>query len=178
MFRPPNVPERIQQVVPDARLIAVLRSPTNRAVASWKAFRDLGQEPRSLLEAVSEEIDALGGENANRPPDPREVLSGETDPAHVHKGRYADQLERWYETFPRTQMHVVVSDELFSDTQTVFDKTVSFLGLNPHRVDQLEPGSTSSVGDTTEARSRLDSYYSQPNRNLNDLLGHKLPWSD
>ena len=175
MFRP-NVPERIRALTPEVRLIAVLRNPTNRAIASWQAFSDLGEEPRSLLGSIAMEIDDLGGNGSIRPPDPPEVLPGETHPAHVHKGRYADQLERWYPVFPKGQLHIVISEDLFTRTQDEYDRVLAFLGLGTRTVGQVAPAPLPQLDDLEEARSRLDSYYRDPNEMLSRLLGRDTGW--
>ncbi len=58
----PAVPVRMAARVPDARLIAVLRDPVERAVSHYKMAYRRGDERRSFVQAVREQLEpaALG----------------------------------------------------------------------------------------------------------------------
>lgn len=174
MFRP-NTAERIAANLPGVRLVAVLRDPAERAIASWEAFSARGEEPRPLLEAMTDEIDELGPSSAT-PPDPPEVAGDEPQPAHVHKGRYADQLARWIALFGADRLLVVFNDELFSSHQQTLDHVFEFLGLESHPVPAPRGAPTLDTAEAEQARETLRSYYDEPDRELATLLGRPLPW--
>jgi len=52
----PGVPEVMAAVVPDARLIAILRDPAVRAFSSWMGTVLDGRERRSFDQAVEDEV--------------------------------------------------------------------------------------------------------------------------
>ena len=53
------------------------------------------------------------------------------------RGRYAEQLGRWFELFPREQFHVVTLEDISADPQRVLDGVHDFLGLRAHRYPNL-----------------------------------------
>ncbi len=56
----PFVPERVRATLPDVRLIALLRDPTERAVSHWNWRVNRQQETRSFEEIVEEELALFG----------------------------------------------------------------------------------------------------------------------
>lgn len=51
----PLVPQRIARLMPDVKLIAILRNPTERAISHYFFSRELGHEPLSITDALREE---------------------------------------------------------------------------------------------------------------------------
>jgi hypothetical protein len=174
MYRP-NTAERIASDLPDVKLIAVLRDPVERAIASWRAATDRGEETRPLVVALADELGRLGPGDRTPPP-PAEVAEGEHDPAHVQKGRYADQLRRWMRLFDETRLLTILSEDLFSDPGPTLDQVFDFLGL-PSRATELSPAQPNGVGEELDqAREMLRDYFAKPDRDLAVLLGRSLPW--
>ena len=52
----PHVPRRIAALLPDAALVAVLRSPAEQAWSSWWMLRSLGVDRRSFAEVMATEL--------------------------------------------------------------------------------------------------------------------------
>jgi hypothetical protein len=103
----PEVPARIASVVPDAKLIAILRDPVDRAYSQYWHHRREGREEREFLDAVEDpELDYLG------------------------RGRYLEQLERICEHFPREQLLVLLFDDLDAQPQETFVDVCRFLGVD------------------------------------------------
>ena len=55
--------------------------------------------------------------------------------SYVARGEYASQLERWLARYPREQLHVVVSEEMFADPGKSVAALFEFLGLEPIKLD-------------------------------------------
>lgn len=94
------------------------------------------------------------------------------------RGRYAEQLERWFGVFPREQVLVVPSEDLLDEPEQTYARVLEFLGAPPHRLDsfprvferQYEPM-------RPETRERLAAEFAEPNRRLYELLGRNLGWA-
>src|SRR4051794_20653441 len=69
----PLAPYRVQAVLPEARLIAVLRDPVDRAYSHYQHEVALGVETLGFAEAVEAESDRLDGEEDRIEQDPRYV---------------------------------------------------------------------------------------------------------
>ncbi|UMG91129.1 sulfotransferase [Nocardioides sp. TF02-7] len=111
----PGVPERMAALVPDARLVYLVRDPVERALASWREERFHVTERRPAEEAFQ------------NPEDPHN--------AYVAGSRYADQLQGYLDHFPAEQVLVLDQRELATDAATVVARVVDFLGLDQHPVD-------------------------------------------
>ena len=114
----PEAAPRIRELVPDARLVAVLREPTLRAYSNWA---DLKEQGREKLEFA----DALADEERRRAED--------WEPFWYYRslGLYGEQLERLLGVFPSEQVKVVLAEDLSETPRQVVDDVVGFLGLAP-----------------------------------------------
>src|ERR1044072_5537779 len=57
----PLGPQRVRELVPEARLVALVRDPVDRALSHYNHERALGREPLSFEEALAAEDDRLRG---------------------------------------------------------------------------------------------------------------------
>ena len=114
-----ETPELIKAVIPQARLVAVVREPVERA---WSHFvyvnDDLGERTvPAFATAVERELD-LGYEPYR------------TGTHFLRLSAYAEQLERYRSTFPSRQLTVVGYDDLVSRTPDTLARLCRFLGID------------------------------------------------
>jgi hypothetical protein len=125
MFYPQAV-ERMAQVIPDARLIACVRNPIDRAYSHYlHYFQRAARESRTFEQAVEDEL--------SRPAERPQVTEGalEGDPRYLAQGRYAEQLVTLAEHFPREQIHVVLLEDLNERPQETFQAVCRHVGIDP-----------------------------------------------
>jgi uncharacterized protein (TIGR03086 family) len=171
--RPRRVAERIADVVPDVRLIALLRNPIDRAHSAMVHFERFGKLPpgSSLLELVSQ-----------KPPqhDPLGLVAG---------GWYAASLKRYQQLF-RDQMLVLLHDDLARDPRRVYEEallhiaaapgyvpsdleTVLFSNQRPSAADsQRAPNGPGELSG--EERQRLFAYFRDDVHMLEQMIGRDL----
>jgi hypothetical protein len=111
-----QAPIRIQQTIPDARLIAILREPVARLYSHYCMNRQFQLEPLSLEEAIAAE------------PKRRKQGWG-WDWHYVSLGLYATQLRRYIDRFPREQLKVFFYDEFVAQSQAVFQEICRHIGV-------------------------------------------------
>src|SRR5262249_37236197 len=112
-------PERMHAVLPDVKLIALLRNPVARAISHFKHWV---REEKDDLRTFSGVIDReLNGTIDNRW-DPMEW-------AYLGKGIYVQHLRRWHRFFDRKQLMIIKSEDLFSRPQAVLNDVTDFLGI-------------------------------------------------
>ena len=99
MFHP-LAPQRVHDLVPDVRLIALLRNPADRAYSHYQHEVALGREPLSFEQALDAEEERLRGEVERMTDDPSYFSHEWWDHTYPARGRYAEQLERWFAVFP------------------------------------------------------------------------------
>ena len=173
----PLAPRRVQEVVPEARLIVLVRNPVDRALSQYNHEVALGREPLPFEEALDAEEERLRGEQERMAADPRYFSREWWSHTYRARGRYAEQLERWLAVFPREQLLVLPSDDLGSDPARAHAQVLEFLGASPQRLDsyprvyerEYEPMEP-------ETRERLAAEFEEPNRRLYELLGRDLGW--
>jgi sulfotransferase family protein len=170
-------PERVRGLIPAVRLIAVLRNPVDRALSHYQHEVVLGREPLSFEGALDQEDERMRGEIERMSSDPTYFSHAWWNYTYAARGRYAEQLERWYESFPGEQLHVLFSDELLERPAEAYARVLDFLGVDPHELSSFPRIFSRDYDEMSPAtRERLESEFAEPNRRLAELLGRPLPW--
>jgi len=171
----PLAPERARAGVPEAKLIAILRDPVERAYSHYRERVRHGAEELTFEEAIRAEPDRMRGQLER-------VLAGEYSFAHEHhtyvaQGEYAAMLEAWLARFPRDRLLVLRSEDMFGDAPGFFRRVQEFLGLpvvdlGTYGRLNYHPG----AGMDPTTRERLREHFAPHNRRLHELLGVELGW--
>jgi hypothetical protein len=172
-------PGRIRRLLPDVRLLAVLRNPVDRAYSQFQMSRRQGIEPlESFEEATAAEEERLRSEVARLAADPHYNSPDFGRWSYLARSRYAEQLERWLELFPREQFLFLKAEDLLGDHAATLDSVHEFLGLPAHHHEN--PTRLHTGGDyapmAPDVRSRLLEYFRPHNERLYDLLGIDFGW--
>ena len=133
-----GAPGRIAEAVPDARIVVLLRDPTERAYSNWMFNLSSGFESLDTFEV------ALVAE-------PGRIAQG--SPWHHHyvrAGLYAPQVRRYLEQFGADRVLVHLFEDLKDDALAVTQRTFSFLGVDP----AFRPNTETVSNRTTVPRSR------------------------
>lgn len=155
----PHAAERARRLLPDARIICVLRHPVERAFSHYRERVKQGVETLgSFEEALDAEPNRISGEVARMENDPSYVSWAHLNFGYCDQSRYAASLERWFEHWPREQVLVLRSEDMYADTDAVLNQTRQFLGLPALEADtstaqnfnRLPPASI-----TAETRDRV-----------------------
>jgi hypothetical protein len=101
-----GVPERIASLIPEAKLIYLVRHPIDR-IRSHYVHKTLdGSEKKPAAEAIRH------------------------DPAYLATTRYGHQIERFLEVFPRERLLVVRAEDLRDDRWAVMSRVLRFLEVD------------------------------------------------
>lgn len=155
----PEVAARMAQVVPDVRLVYLVREPFERARSQWRHHRRDGLEPRPLEEAVLDESSQ-----------------------YLARSRFLERLEPFLARFDAEQVLVVVQERLRDDPATTLRRVAAHVGVDPARwpVDRLAPRHPVEPADEVPPwpaalraafRRRVDDDVER----LRQLLGDPLP---
>lgn len=173
----PTAPYRIADVLPDVKLLVMLRDPVKRLISQYHHERSLGHETLSLREAIDREPQRLDGEEERIVREPRYRSYSHQHHSYLARGRYAEQLERWFSIFPRDQLLVLESKRFFSDPEAAYDRTLGFLGLPPvHRTEFEAVNSLEYPAVSADILDELYTYFEPHNARLYDLLGEDYGW--
>ena len=198
----PDAPTRMEKVVPNALLVAILREPVSRAYSHYWWQRLWRAEKRSFA-------DAIAAERAG------DIVPGAE---YLRCGRYHDQVVEMSRHFPRESTHIVLLDDLRDDPIAVYASICEHIGADPSirpevvgartnttvrarwwwlwrkmRPRRRQPGTRSALFRFVDSmnshafvpepmddtlRAELVQYFAEPNAALADWLGRDLSrWS-
>jgi hypothetical protein len=171
-------PERARSLIPDVRLVALVREPVARAYSHYQHEVALGREPLSFEEAVDREEERMEGELERMTADPAYFSYAWWNYTYLGRGRYAEQLERWLAVFPEEQLLVVPTEDLSQRPAETYARVLSHLRAPPHDLGEYPRSYARDYGDMSpETRVRLAAYFAESNRRLYALLGRDLAWT-
>ncbi|HEX7131042.1 MAG TPA: sulfotransferase [Iamia sp.] len=125
----PHAPERARALVPDARLIVMVRDPVERAFSHWQHMVRHGIEDLSFEDAVDAEEARLAPEWERLAEDPTYVSTIHYHCSYLARSRYAEQLERWLAHYPADRFLVVSSDAMYADVGATYARVLDFMGV-------------------------------------------------
>jgi hypothetical protein len=155
-----RAPSAIKRYVPNARIIAILRDPTERAYSSFLHLRREGVEPiEDFAEAVAAE--------------PQRRRDGWAPFFHyVGVGHYTKQLQRYFDLFPREQIRIYLYEDLKDQTLTMMQDAFEFLDVDP----EFEPDIATRHNVAGIPRSSvLHRTLNHPSESLRNLLRASIP---
>ena len=177
----PHAAKRASMVVPDAKLIILLRNPVDRAYSHYQ--HQVKRVPGKARETLTFE-EAIEAEDRILPAEVSKMLQDEyyQSPSHrtrsyLSRGIYIDQLLVWSSFFPRRRMLALKSEDLFDDTTNALERMLDFLEI-PHWTPEAYsiPNKREYTGVEPFVRQRLDEYYEPHNQRLYEYLGVDLGW--
>jgi len=166
----PKAAERCFALVPDVRLIILLRNPVDRAHSHYEHAVSTGRESLSFEDALQAEEERLRDSLAILEADANSVSRSHRLYSYASRGIYVDQLARWTRLFPPERMLLLCSEELFQDPEKQHAKLYRFLGIPPMMpsFSRLNRGSYPKMSSDT--RRRLIQFFEPHNARLYELL--------
>ena len=150
-------PERIRAEIPEARVIAVLRDPSDRAYSSFMMHVAAGKEP---ITDFGTAVDT--------------DLSGETWRYYVVMGRYGSALQRWHDRFPAEQIRVFLYEDLSARPDCVMREIYEFLDVDADFTPMLDDRFNVTYMPRNRTLAQLVKGPSAPKRALKRVLSPSL----
>jgi hypothetical protein len=134
---------RIRQTVPNAKLIAIIRDPVDRAYSNWTHLWCDG------LETNPDFVAACRAE-------PARIATGYAPFwRYLELGRYGEQFQHLFSVFPREQVHVLRYKEFVDEPAKSIDAICDFLGVETGLVDTIPSSNISGWADDTRVNTLL-----------------------
>lgn len=151
---------RIRALIPDARLIVVVRDPVERAHSNWTHLWSAGLEP------VGDFVQACAEEE-------RRIAAGWASFWHyTGLGRYGEQLARAFSLFPREQVLVLRYRRLIDEPAATLDRICGFLGVATGQLAEIPRENVTAQPDRTLAHRAAS-----VGMRVSDSVGRLLPGS-
>jgi Sulfotransferase domain len=131
-----GVPERMASVVPDAKLIYVLRDPLQRIAAHWVHNYAKRREKGTLAETLSH-----------------------PNTSYLQRSQYAMQLQQFLNHYPREQIMILDQEDFRKDRTDTLRRVFEFAGADPdfsHPGFERERHSTSRKTRATKLAVRME----------------------
>ena len=135
----PEAPLRIHSLLPQARLIVLLRDPVERTLSQYFHSVRLGLENLPLEQALNAEANRLSTRN------PLHLQ----EHSYVSRSRYLEQLERYEALFSSHQLLIMRSEDLFEDPVTAWKTLEQFLELESIDLPIPLPKANAGSGEAT-----------------------------
>ncbi len=128
----PDVPSRIHEVSPAAKIIILLRDPVERAYAHYLNVKEVNvgtgyREPSGSFGEALRDYEKT-------PIEQRRNLT--TD--YLKQGLYSEGVRRYLETFGSDHVLVLLFDDLAKDTKGVFERVAQHIGVDPDVFSELD----------------------------------------
>lgn len=174
----PKAAGRIHRMLPNVKLIATLRNPADRAYSHYNMKVNQGWESvPTFEEAIAMEEERLREEWAKTETNDRYYSKKLRDFSYLARGRYAEQLQRYYALFPKENILVLPSELLFEKPQEALGRIYSFLGISEYQPKNLKVYNKRHYeAMLPETREKLTEYYKPLNEELFRLIGERFDW--
>ncbi len=183
----PHAPKRAFQLLPQLKLIALLRNPVDRAYSKYWIEVKGGFETWSFEDAIKGEHERLAGERERMLADEHYYSHSFRHFSYLTRGIYIDQLQNWLRYFPREQLLILKSEDLYSRPAAVVKQALDFLGVPTGELRQefknyRRPSKKGYRKQVTPPemdpaiRSYLVEYFKPHNARLYEFLGVDFGW--
>jgi hypothetical protein len=117
--------EELKAYNPDAKIVIMLRNPVDvmHSFHSQRLFNGT-EDINSFPEAVAAAPERRAGKRMPPRIGLRQGLF------YQDLVGFADQVQRYFDTFPRAQVHVILYEDLLNDLPGCYEKTCKFLGID------------------------------------------------
>ncbi len=150
----PGVPERMCQVVPNAKLIYCVRDPVSRAMSHYVHDYSIGEQDRPFAEAVLDEKEA-----------------------YLWCSRYFHQLEQYLKVYDASQIKVVVLEDMKEKPYETLGEVFAFLGVDPsYRDERFRSSSGTMPSAKARRRNFVKSWMRRNGVRGMYWLERNLPW--
>lgn len=111
--------ERIKKAIPNVKLIVLLRNPIERTISHVYHAQQRGFEKLEIGKALDAEAERMQSGNAY----------SYQKHSYVSRSKYLSQLERYEARFPKKNIQVIKSEDLFENMQKTWATIQEFLDL-------------------------------------------------
>jgi hypothetical protein len=174
----PHVPKRILTLIPQAKIIILLRNPIDRAYSHYHHNVRKQRESLSFEEAIRQEPSRLHHEFDRMMQDDCYLSHAHQHFSYLARGIYIEQIRRFEAVFPKNQMLILQSECLFARPEQTYQDVIAFLGVDAWSPKRFKPRNVNSYSQIAPStREQLRDHFEPHNQLLYDHLGRDFGWS-
>lgn len=174
----PHVPKRVKKLIPNTKIIILLRNPIKRSYSQYEMEVRHGNEKLSFEDAIRNEKSRISNEIEKMQRDEDYFSSKYTMYAYLEKSIYVNYIKNWLKYFRKDQFLFLKSEIFFQETESVLEKTFQFLNLPSHKFSDfkiLRKGNYQPIKKETQLS--LVDYFKPYNEELYSLIDQDFHWS-
>jgi hypothetical protein len=165
----------ISKIIPEARLIAILRNPIERAMSDYLYHQKAGIETRTFETAIAEMLDVRRGMAQTENAEKKNVIPGNpmVGRRYLNLGLYGHHVSNVKKYFPDDQLLVIDFRELNNDSAAVVRRICRFLGVREFIPSNLERQNVSGRNNYQIDRvllDRLKLYFEEDIKHLQTMV--------
>jgi hypothetical protein len=180
-FYHPNAARRIAEALPQVKLILLLREPVAAAYSAYQFGIKMGTYTAQEVvfhQVIQDELSYIkqGGELFCR-----ENGTFAINPRCTYLARHAyiELIRPWLEVFDRSQIKIILSEDLFTNPARVCKEVQEFLGLPIYELDSYKQFNQNGYHKLEpEVAQHLEEFFAPFNDRLGDFLGRNLNWQN
>lgn len=186
-----EVPNRVKQMIPQTKLIVLLRNPITRAKS--QAYGYLRQCKRKNENPITTDINELIGLIFNAPNNFVDYHKANILKYYARNiltwGCYAKYLENWFKFFPKSRFLIIKSEDFFNDERKIINQCFDFVNVSREKVKIVHRLKGSFQNRkilkkfeykrlTKENTQKLKAYFYDKNQKLYELIGRDMNWEN
>lgn len=126
----PHVPARIKKLMPNVKLVAILRDPIDRAWSHFQMGKRRDTESRDFDEAIAPLLTEAGQQIGRTLPAPGHAQGYQSEADfYVAWSEYGRILKEYFQCFEPDQLLVLYTEDLETNPQATLDRLLAFVGL-------------------------------------------------
>ncbi len=166
--------KRVFQLFPKIKLIAVLRNPVARAISHYQMNLRMGQEQRSLEEAMTSEMAVLC--ELKNIEEAAEIY-WKTEKGYLWFGLYFYFIQKWMALFPSNQLLILKNEDLYNAPAVTMKQVFSFLELSDYELSSYPKWNSGSYPrNSDDLHQALSDFFQPHNQRLEEYLGRDFNW--
>ena len=181
-FFHPYAPKNMKKILPNAKIILMLRNPVNRTISNYRIQVRKGKQKLSFEKALERESELYEKEYEKFLKSDELEKDVDTTISYLARSRYVEALERFLSYYDKKQILFINSDEYYKNPIQEYNRILSFLGLPSHEPKITgkrgisPPGLYKDPEISQATKDSLKKYFEPYNKKLFNLIGEKFDW--
>ena len=175
-FWNPIAAKRIQKILPNIKLIIILRNPIDRAYSEYQDLVSRESNSPSFETFIENEINTrkkgiiITEENFE--------IFNQND-SYLLKGIYIDQLKIWAGLFPKEQIFTLSTESLNSDPTASMESVFQYLNLPDYKIKKPQHQKQKKYTPMdSQTRKLLIEFFKPHNERLFKFIGKEFDWEN
>ena len=176
-FWNPVAAKRIQKLLPNIKLITILRNPIDRAYSEYQDLVSSESNSPSFETFIENEINTRRKDSSLITEENFEIFNQKN--SYLLKGVYVDQLKIWAGLFPKEQIFTLSTENLNSEPITALESVFQYLNLPDYKIKNTRRQKQKKyVPMNSQTRKILIEFFKPHNERLFKFIGKKFDWDE